>query len=84
MWLGLCVSLRTCNSCHLQQRSVLGTEGVADRPTAFLPWSSLRVQLVLPVAAPVALYGGRVQEGQLGLKFLRVKQNPWDTGGCCV
>lgn len=45
----------------------------------------LRVlQLVLPVAPPVALYGGRVQDGQLGLKFMRVKQNPWDTGaGAC-
>ena len=38
-------------------------------------------QLVLPVAPPVALYGGRVHEGQLGLKFMRVKPNPWDMGG---
>ncbi len=38
------------------------------------------LQLVLPVAPPVALYGARVHEGQLGLKFMRVKQNPWDTG----
>lgn len=37
-------------------------------------------QLVLPVAPPVSLYGSRVQEGQLGLKFMRVKANPWDTG----
>jgi hypothetical protein len=46
-----------------------------------LPGATPAAQLVLAVAPPVALYGGRVKEGQLGLKFLRVKQNPWDTGG---
>ncbi|PRW58054.1 ATP-dependent DNA helicase PIF1 [Chlorella sorokiniana] len=40
--------------------------------------------LVLPVAPPVALYGSRVHEGQLGLKFMRVKANPWDTASKCI
>ncbi|KAL4434118.1 hypothetical protein ABPG75_000559 [Micractinium tetrahymenae] len=40
--------------------------------------------LVLPVAPPVALYGARVHEGQLGMKFMRVKQNPWDTVSKCI
>lgn len=41
-------------------------------------------QLRLPVAPPVVLYGGRVQEGHLCVKFLRVKTRPWETATKCV
>eukprot|EP00887_Chlorella_sp_A99_P003493 scaffold7.g3493.t1 len=40
--------------------------------------------LVLPLVPPVALYGGRVQEGQLGMRFMRVKVHPWDHAAKCV
>ncbi|KAL4856085.1 ATP-dependent DNA helicase PIF1 [Chlorella vulgaris] len=57
---------------HCQQRGVVLSIGLKPRP------------LLLPVALPVALYGARVHEGHLGLKFLRVKQNPWDTVSKCI
>lgn len=40
--------------------------------------------LVLPLAPPVALYGNRVQEGHLGIKFLRIRVNPWERATKCV
>ena len=39
---------------------------------------------MLLVAPPVALYGSRVGEGHLGLKFLRVRVNPWEAASKCV
>lgn len=46
------------------------------------PWVLL--QLHLPVAPPTVLYGNRVGEGHLGIKFMRVKARPWDTASKCV
>ncbi|GAB4815472.1 hypothetical protein N2152v2_002518 [Parachlorella kessleri] len=40
--------------------------------------------LNLPVVPPVVLYGNRVGEGHLGIKFMRVKARPWDTASKCV
>lgn len=61
--------------------SCMHTQPASGSPADPLVPAPYPLQLVLPVAPPVALYGGRVGEGQLGLKFLRVRQNPWDTGG---
>ena len=41
-------------------------------------------QLTLPVLPPVVLYGNRVAEGHLGVKFMRVKLKPWDTASKCM
>jgi hypothetical protein len=41
-------------------------------------------QLALPVVPPMVLYGNRVEEGHLGIKFMRVKARPWDTASKCV
>ncbi|PSC73053.1 ATP-dependent DNA helicase PIF1 [Micractinium conductrix] len=62
------VALERC----AQRRCAVLTIGLKPRP------------LVLPVAPPVALYGARVADGQLGLKFMRVKQNPWDSASKCI
>lgn len=34
--------------------------------------------MLIPVKAPVCLYGHRISAGQLGMRFLKFKQNPWD------
>lgn len=34
-------------------------------------------EILIPIAPPVTMYGHRVQEGQLGLRFLKYKQNPF-------
>ena len=34
--------------------------------------------LLIPVKAPICLYGHRVSVGQLGMRFLKFKQNTWD------
>ena len=34
--------------------------------------------LLIPVRPPVSMYSHRVVAGQLGMRFLKFKQNPWD------
>lgn len=49
-----------------------------DRKEAFLSIAFKPKDLVIPLNPPVTLYGNRLGHGQLGLRFLKFYQNPWD------